>query len=62
MGGVVEVKHGRYLSKLLEDLVVARHVRCQDAPDDALAQVPELLGGKFFKHIALWSAQDSKCH
>lgn len=33
---IVVVKDGRYLHKLREDLVVARHIGGQDAADDAL--------------------------
>jgi len=38
---VAVVENGRYLHKLGEDLIVTGHVRGQNAPDDALANVAE---------------------
>lgn len=46
VGTIAIVEDGRYLHKLREDFIVTGHVRGQNAPDDALANVTEELKKK----------------
>ena len=44
MGPVLEVEARDCFREVPENLVVPRHVRCQDAADDALAAAPVYVG------------------
>lgn len=62
MRRVGEVKNRRDLLELVENLIVARHVRGQDAADHTLTHLPELLAREALQDVALRAAQYPKRH